>query len=309
MSPSASVHSAVEPAESPLTPESWGKLGMWIFLAGDAVGFGVLLASYGGMRGTSAHRPGPYHVLRGKPTPPLTLLPVCSGVTNGQALEWLGEGGPDERAGSTGTSSTSSGSWCSPSCISSEGGRGDGGRRAQAPQLHGDLLVPRDPHRGRDRGDLRAVAEGDDRRPPVLARARQGGARRDVLHAPPFRDAHAGPGRDHAAHDRDAPRVPAPPGRPRRREAHGGREGRRERAPEALSGAGEEFPGGPWRPSVESSARGVPSGGRRASCVPAAAGARCSEGPSGWRPPARSAVSPSSEPRATSSARSTSTTR
>src|SRR5438132_1588209 len=275
MSPSASVHSAVEPAESPLTPESWGKLGMWIFLAGDAVGFGVLLASYGGMRVTSADWPSPYDVL---------------GIYLTAAL-------------------TSSGSWCSPSCISSEGGRGDGGRRAQAPQLHGDLLVPRDPHRGRDRGDLRAVAEGDDRRPPVLARARQGGARRDVLHAPPFRDAHAGPGRDHAAHDRDAPRVPAPPGRPRRREAHGGREGRRERAPEALSGAGEEFPGGPWRPSVESSARGVPSGGRRASCVPAAAGARCSEGPSGWRPPARPAVSPSSEPRATSSARSTSTTR
>src|SRR5580765_9118181 len=30
-------HPAVEPVESPLTPESWGKLGMWIFLAGDAV--------------------------------------------------------------------------------------------------------------------------------------------------------------------------------------------------------------------------------------------------------------------------------
>jgi len=30
-------HPGVEPAESPLTPESWGKLGMWIFLAGDAM--------------------------------------------------------------------------------------------------------------------------------------------------------------------------------------------------------------------------------------------------------------------------------
>jgi heme/copper-type cytochrome/quinol oxidase subunit 3 len=39
----ATSHGAVEPAESPLTPESWGKLGMWIFLAGDAVGFGTLL--------------------------------------------------------------------------------------------------------------------------------------------------------------------------------------------------------------------------------------------------------------------------
>jgi heme/copper-type cytochrome/quinol oxidase subunit 3 len=52
-------HHAVEPAESPLTPESWGKLGMWIFLAGDAVGFGVLLAAYGGMRATSADWPNP----------------------------------------------------------------------------------------------------------------------------------------------------------------------------------------------------------------------------------------------------------
>ena len=50
----ATTHAAVERAETPLTPESWGKLGMWIFLAGDAVGFGTLLASYGGMRATSA---------------------------------------------------------------------------------------------------------------------------------------------------------------------------------------------------------------------------------------------------------------
>ena len=50
MSQAAASHAAahaVEPTESPLTPESWGKLGMWIFLAGDAVGFGVLLAAYG----------------------------------------------------------------------------------------------------------------------------------------------------------------------------------------------------------------------------------------------------------------------
>jgi heme/copper-type cytochrome/quinol oxidase subunit 3 len=57
------AHGAVEPAESPLTPESWGKLGMWIFLAGDAVGFGTLLAGYGAMRATSADWPSPYEVL------------------------------------------------------------------------------------------------------------------------------------------------------------------------------------------------------------------------------------------------------
>jgi len=50
-------HPAVEPAESPLTPESWGKLGMWIFLAGDAVGFGTLLGAYGAVRASSADWP------------------------------------------------------------------------------------------------------------------------------------------------------------------------------------------------------------------------------------------------------------
>ena len=32
MSQVAAVHAAAEPTESPLTPESWGKLGMWMFL-------------------------------------------------------------------------------------------------------------------------------------------------------------------------------------------------------------------------------------------------------------------------------------
>ena len=60
MSQAAAIsHHAVEPAESPLTPESWGKLGMWIFLAGDAVGFGVLLAGYGATRTLSADWPHP----------------------------------------------------------------------------------------------------------------------------------------------------------------------------------------------------------------------------------------------------------
>ena len=35
MSTAAAETHLVEPAESPLTPESWGKLGMWNFLAGD----------------------------------------------------------------------------------------------------------------------------------------------------------------------------------------------------------------------------------------------------------------------------------
>jgi cytochrome c oxidase subunit 3 len=86
----AAAHAVVEPAESPLTPESWGKLGMWIFLAGDAVGFGTLLAAYGGMRATSADWPNPYAVLGINLTAAMTFLLICSSVTMVKALEWLG---------------------------------------------------------------------------------------------------------------------------------------------------------------------------------------------------------------------------
>jgi heme/copper-type cytochrome/quinol oxidase subunit 3 len=88
----ATVHSAVEPAETPLTPESWGKLGMWIFLAGDAVGFGTLLAGYGAMRGTSGDWPNPYAVLGINLTALMTFLLICSSVTMVKGLEWLGKG-------------------------------------------------------------------------------------------------------------------------------------------------------------------------------------------------------------------------
>ena len=92
MSHVASAHGAVEPAESPLTPESWGKLGMWIFLAGDAVGFGTLLAGYGAMRATSADWPSPFAVLGINLTAAMTFLLICSSVTMVKALEWLGKG-------------------------------------------------------------------------------------------------------------------------------------------------------------------------------------------------------------------------
>ena len=88
----ATLHGAVEPAETPVTPESWGKLGMWIFLAGDAVGFGTLLAAYGAMRATSADWPNPYDVLGINLTAAMTFLLICSSVTMVKALEWLGKG-------------------------------------------------------------------------------------------------------------------------------------------------------------------------------------------------------------------------
>ena len=50
MSQAAAMEHAADRYETPLTPESWGKLGMWIFLAGDAMSFGGLLAGYGALR-------------------------------------------------------------------------------------------------------------------------------------------------------------------------------------------------------------------------------------------------------------------
>jgi heme/copper-type cytochrome/quinol oxidase subunit 3 len=82
-------HPAVEPAESPLTPESWGKLGMWVFLAGDAMGFGTLLAAYGAMRAGSADWPNPAEVLGITLTALMTFLLICSSVTMVKALENL----------------------------------------------------------------------------------------------------------------------------------------------------------------------------------------------------------------------------
>ena len=92
MSTATAHGAAVEPAESPLTPESWGKLGMWIFLAGDAVGFGVLLAGYGAMRATSGDWPNPYERLGITLTAGMTFLLICSSVTMVKGLEWLSKG-------------------------------------------------------------------------------------------------------------------------------------------------------------------------------------------------------------------------
>ncbi len=80
------THGAVEPAESPLTPESWGKLGMWVFLAGDAMSFGGLLAGYGALRASSPDWPDPLETLGIQLTAGMTFLLICSSVTMVKAL-------------------------------------------------------------------------------------------------------------------------------------------------------------------------------------------------------------------------------
>jgi heme/copper-type cytochrome/quinol oxidase subunit 3 len=86
----------VDPAESPLTPESWGKLGMWIFLAADAMSFGGLLAGYGALRYGDPTWPIPSHILGISLTAFMTFLLICSSVTMVEALASIRKG---DRAG------------------------------------------------------------------------------------------------------------------------------------------------------------------------------------------------------------------
>jgi cytochrome c oxidase subunit 3 len=82
----------VEPAESPLTPESWGKLGMWIFLAGDAMSFGGLLAGYAALRLGDPAWPDPDTILGINLTALMTFVLICSSVSMVKALSAIRHG-------------------------------------------------------------------------------------------------------------------------------------------------------------------------------------------------------------------------
>lgn len=92
MSQAIAMNQTAEPAESPLTPESWGKLGMWIFLAADAMSFGALLAGYGALRAGSPNWPHPSSVLGIQLTAFMTFLLICSSVTMVKALSAIRNG-------------------------------------------------------------------------------------------------------------------------------------------------------------------------------------------------------------------------
>jgi heme/copper-type cytochrome/quinol oxidase subunit 3 len=77
----ATLHGGVEPQESPLTPENWGKLGMWLFLAGDAMSFGCLIVGYGLLRHSSSTWPVPAQVLGINLTALMTFVLIVSSVT------------------------------------------------------------------------------------------------------------------------------------------------------------------------------------------------------------------------------------
>jgi cytochrome c oxidase subunit III len=97
VSEAAAMHAGhAESYESPLTPESWGKLGMWVFLVGDAMSFGTLLAGYGGVRYGSADWPHPANVLGINLTAFMTFLLIVSSVCMVKGLSSIQR---DDRAG------------------------------------------------------------------------------------------------------------------------------------------------------------------------------------------------------------------
>ena len=92
MSTAAADTHTLEPAESPLTPESWGKLGMWNFLAADAMTFGGLLAAYGALRYGDPNWPDPSTILGIPLTAFMTFLLICSSVTMVESLAGMRQG-------------------------------------------------------------------------------------------------------------------------------------------------------------------------------------------------------------------------
>jgi heme/copper-type cytochrome/quinol oxidase subunit 3 len=80
-----------EPVEYSLT-DTLGKLGMWMFLAGDAMGFGALIVGYGALRIYSADWPQPSNVLGIPLTAFMTFVLICSSVTMVKGLSAIQHG-------------------------------------------------------------------------------------------------------------------------------------------------------------------------------------------------------------------------
>ena len=83
---------SVDTYEPSLTPDSLGKLGMWLFLISDAMSFGALLAAYGAIRAGAAAWVPPDQILGINLTAFMTFLLICSSVTMVKALESIQNG-------------------------------------------------------------------------------------------------------------------------------------------------------------------------------------------------------------------------
>ena len=91
----AEVHghgTIVDQTEPSLTPGNSGKLGMWIFLAGDAMTFGAGIAAYGALRYQNVNWPDPADWLGISLTAVMTFILICSSVTMVEALSGINHG-------------------------------------------------------------------------------------------------------------------------------------------------------------------------------------------------------------------------
>ncbi len=82
-------HDELEPS---LTPGNSGKLGMWIFLAGDAMTFGAGIAAYGALRWYNVNWPDPADWLGITLTAVMTFILICSSLTMVEALSSVQHG-------------------------------------------------------------------------------------------------------------------------------------------------------------------------------------------------------------------------
>jgi cytochrome c oxidase subunit 3 len=78
--------------EPSLTPGNLGKLGMWTFLAGDAMTFGAGIAAYGALRINNPNWPTPADYLGITTTAVMTFILICSSVTMVEALDGVQHG-------------------------------------------------------------------------------------------------------------------------------------------------------------------------------------------------------------------------
>ncbi|HUY28665.1 MAG TPA: heme-copper oxidase subunit III [Candidatus Binataceae bacterium] len=87
------AHGAVvDEYEPSLTPGNSGKLGMWAFLAADAMTFGAAIAAYGALRYNNINWPNPAHYLGITTTAVMTFILICSSVTMVEALTGIQNG-------------------------------------------------------------------------------------------------------------------------------------------------------------------------------------------------------------------------
>jgi heme/copper-type cytochrome/quinol oxidase subunit 3 len=78
--------------EASVTPGNLGKLGMWTFLAGDAMTFGAGIAAYGALRIGNPNWPSPADYLGITTTAVMTFILICSSLTMVEALSGIQHG-------------------------------------------------------------------------------------------------------------------------------------------------------------------------------------------------------------------------